>query len=191
MMFLFIAVALFCALHLVPALPSVKASLQDRFGPLYGPLFGLGATLSLVLIVFAWSQTEFEPVYEPSVWGRHINMAVSLIAFLFLGIFFFRGKLRLFFRFPFAIALIFWATGHLIANGDMASIILFGTLLAYAVIYIALALKNNVHPTLIMRDGHDVLALVSGVAAYIAMVQLHEPLIGMPVISISQIFSGS
>jgi len=190
MIFLAVAVALFAFVHLIPALPGIKTRLQERFGAAYGPLFGVAATLTLVLIVVAWSMTSFEPVYEPVKFGRHINMALSLIAFMFLGIFFFRGKLRQFFRFPFAIAVVFWATGHLIANGDQASIILFGGLLAYAVVFIILGLKNKLYPTLVVRDGHDVLSLVMGVAAYIAMVSLHEVIIGVPVIRIDQIFGG-
>lgn len=190
MVFLFISVVLFSAVHLIPALPKVKSALRERFGAAYGPLFGAAATVTLAAIVLAWSLAPFEPVYEPGKFSRHINMGFSFVAFLFVGIFFFRGKLRLFFRFPLAIAVIFWATGHLIANGDLASIILFGGLLAYAVIFILLGLINKVFPSLVVRDGHDVLSLVGGVSAYIAMVQLHEILIGVPVIRIDQVFGG-
>ena len=139
-------------------------------------------------IIIAWSFSDFEPVYEPVKFSRHINVGLTLIAFLFLGIFFFRGKLRLFFRFPFAIAVIFWASGHLVANGDQASIIMFGGLLVYAVVFIVLGLINSVQPTLIVRDGHDVLSLIIGFSAYIVMVQLHEIIIGMPVMRIDQVF---
>ncbi len=190
MILLFIAVAMFTAVHLVPALPSIKSRLKERFGAAYGPGFGLVATITLIGIVVAWSFTSFEPVYEPVKFFRYINMAFSLLAFMFLGIFFFRGKLRQFFRFPFAIAVVFWSTGHLIANGDQASIILFGGLLIFAIVFIILSLINKVFPTLVVRDGHDVLSLVIGVSVYIAMVQLHEIIIGVPVIRIDQIFGG-
>ena len=190
MVLLFIAVLLFDIVHLVPALPAVKARLQQRFGAAYGALFGVAATLTLLAIIAAWSYAGVEPVYEPIKFSRHINMGFSLIAFMFLGIFFFRGKLRQFFRFPFAIAVVFWATGHLIANGDQASLILFGGLLIYALVFIVLGLINKVFPSLVVRDGHDTLSLVVGVSAYIAMVQLHEMIIGMPVLRIDQVFGG-
>lgn len=188
--FLGVSVALFSAIHLIPALPELKKKLQARFGKAYGPGFGIAATATLLLIVLAWSQLPFEAVYEPYPWGRHANLLASLIAFCFVGIFFFRGKLRQFFRFPFAIAILFWATGHLLANGDRASIVLFGGLLVYALVYIMLALANKVFPSLEVRDGHDVLSLVFGVAAYIGMVQLHPVLIGVPVITIKNVFGG-
>ncbi len=190
MVFLSIAVAVFCIIHLIPAVPSIKQRLQDKLGPAYGPSFGIVATLSLILIFVAWSFGQTEVIYEPMKAGKHINLAMSFIAFMFLGMFFFRGKARQFVRYPFAIAILFWAIGHLIANGDLASIIVFGGLLTYAILFIILSLANKVFPSLDVRDGHDVLAIIFGLAAYIAMVQMHEMLIGVPVLTIEQFFPG-
>jgi len=190
MIFLFIAVVLFSLVHLIPVLPAVKVKLQEKLGSGYGPVFGLAATLTLIGIIVAWSFVDFVPVYEPVKYFRYINMAFSLVAFGFVGIFFFRGKLRQFFRFPFAIAAVLWAIGHLFANGDQASLILFGGLLIYAIAFIFFGLLNKIYPSLVVRDGHDTLSLVIGVSAYIAMVQLHEIIIGVPVIRIDQIFGG-
>lgn len=190
MIYLIIAVVLFSLVHFIPALPGVKSRLKDQFGIAYGPLFGAAATLTLAAIVVAWAYTSFEPVYEPTKYSRYINMAFSFVAFLFLGIFAFRGKLRQFFRFPFAIAVMFWASGHLIANGDQSSLILFGGLLGYAIIFITLSLANKIFPSLIVRDGHDTLSLVVGASIFIAMVQMHEIIIGVPVIRIEQFFGG-
>ena len=133
MILLAAAVLLFSAVHLIPALPRVKSRLKDRFGQAYGPLFGVIATITLIGVIAAWSFTGFEPVFEPIKYGRYINLVLSFVAFGFLGIFAFRGRLRQFFRFPFAIAVMFWAIGHLFANGDLASIIGFGGLLIFAV----------------------------------------------------------
>lgn len=188
--FLALAVALFSLIHLVPALPGLKAKLKDRYGTAYGPGFGIASSVSLGFIILAWSQTDFVPVYEPAKWGRHANLLASFIAFCFLGIFFFRGRLRLLFRYPFAIAVVFWASGHLLANGDQTSLVLFGGLLVYAVLFIVLALAGKMRPDRQVRDGHDVLSLVFGVAAYIAMVQLHSIIIGVPVITIDKVFGG-
>ena len=190
MIFLVVAVLSFSLVHFIPALPGVKSRLKIRFGGAYGPLFGLAATITLIGVIWAWSMTEFVPVYEPVKYSRYINMGFTFIAFGFLGIFAFRGKLRQFFRFPFAIAVVFWAVGHLIANGDQASIILFGGLLIYALVFIVLSIANKIFPALLVRDGHDTLSLVVGASVYIGMVQLHEILIGVPVIRIEQFFGG-
>ena len=188
MVFLSIAVAIFCIIHLIPALPSVKEKLRDRLGAAYGPVFGIAATISLILIFVAWSYGQTEAVYEPIKGGKHINLLLSFIGFQFLAMFFFRGKARQVVRYPFAIAIVFWATGHLIANGDLASIIVFGGLLTYAILFIILSLANHIFPSLDVRDGHDVLAIIFGLAAYITMVQMHEIIIGVPVLTIQQFF---
>ncbi len=188
MILLALAVLLFSLIHLVPALPEIKSRLKDRFGAAYGPLFGVAATLTLVGIVLAWSVVDSEPVYQPLSSGRYINMAFTFVAFLLLGVFFFRGTLRQTIRYPFALAVVFWAVGHLIANGDQASIILFGGLLVFAVAFIILGLRNQVFPSLVVREGHDVVSLLAGASTYGAMVQLHEPFIGVPIISIEQLF---
>ena len=190
MIFLAIAVVLFSLVHLVPAMPGIKANLKDRFGSAYGGLFAVAATVTLLGIIAAWSMAQFVPVFEPSANGRYINMALSFVAFLLLGVFAFRGKLRQVVRYPFALAVVFWAIGHLSANGDLASLVLFGGLLIFAIVFIILSLANKVFPPLIVRDGHDILSLVMGGSVFIVMVQLHEVVIGVPVIRIEQFFGG-
>jgi NnrU protein len=110
---------------------------------------------------------------------------LTLVAFAGFGIFLFRGLLRQRLRFPMGIAVIFWATGHLLANGDLASVILFGGLLAYAVAHIAIGTVNGVRPSPDVRSGHDLLSIVMGVALYAVMAQLHGVLIGVPVFSLT------
>ena len=88
-------------------------------------------------------------------------------------------------RFPMALAAIFWATGHLLANGDLASVILFGGFLAYAVAHIAIGVANGVRPSREVRAGHDLLSIVMGVALYGVMAQLHGALIGVQLVQLS------
>ena len=106
---------------------------------------------------------------------------LTLIAFIFLGIFLFRGSWRQTVRFPMAFAAIFWASGHLLANGDLASIILFGGFLAYAVLHMVIGTLNGVRPSPVVRDGHNLLSVLGGIALYGVMTQLHMALIGVPV----------
>ncbi len=119
MILLALGVALFSALHLIPALPELKATVIARVGQrAYGPVFGVASIVALALIVMGWRVSDFVPVYEPAAWGRHANFGLTLVGFICLGIFLFRGALRQRLRFPMGIAVLFWATGHLLANGD-------------------------------------------------------------------------
>jgi uncharacterized membrane protein len=184
MALLAIAVLSFSLIHLIPAMPPAKARLKQALGPAYGPAFGIAATLSLVLIVIAWRAAPYVAVYEPPMRARQATVGLLLLAFLCLGVFLFRGRLRQHLRFPLAIAAMLWASGHLFANGDLASLILFGGLFAYAAAHLALGLAHGIRPSPEVRSGHDILSLIAGVALYVAMVQLHPLLIGVPVLSL-------
>ena len=178
------AVVAFALIHLVPAVPPVKARLQQALGPAYGPAFGIAVTAALVLIVVGWRAAGYEPVYEPPMLARQATVGLVLLAFLCLGVFLFRGRLRQHLRFPLAIAVMLWAVGHLFANGDLASLILFGGLFAYAAAHLGFGLAYGIRPSPEVRSGHDILSLIAGVALYVAMVQLHPVLIGVPVLSL-------
>ena len=183
MALLAVAVLAFALIHLVPAVPPLKARLQDALGAAYGAVFGIAATAALVLIIVGWNVSDYVAVYEPPMGLRQATVGLVLLAFLCLGVFLFRGRLRQHLRFPLAIAVMLWGAGHLLANGDLASLILFGGLFAYAAAHLALGLAFGVRPSPEVRSGHDILSLVAGVALYIAMVQLHPVLIGVPVLA--------
>jgi uncharacterized membrane protein len=167
---------------MVAAVPSLKARLKRRVGEkAYGPVFGLASLVGIAIIVAGWRMSDFVPVYDPPSWGRQANYGLTLLAFICLGIFLFRGSLRQRLRFPMAFAVILWATGHLLANGDLRSIILFGGLLAYALAHLAIGLANGVRPSPEVRGGHDLVSILAGAALYGVMTQLHVFLIGVPV----------
>jgi len=178
-----LGVVLFAATHLLPLIPGVKAAAVTRWGrPLYGALGGVGALLALVLIVAGWRTAGFLPVYDPPAWGRYANFGLTLLGFLGLGIFLFRGSLRQALRFPLGIGVLCWATGHLLANGDLAGLILFGGFFLYAAAHIAIGNTFGIRPSPEVRGGHDLLSLLAGLALYGVMTQLHPMLIGVSIL---------
>ena len=191
MIILVIGVLLVALTHLAAAFPAVKQRLKERIGPrAFGPVFGFVSLIGIVIIVIGWRLSDVVTVYDPPVWGRHANFAFTLLAFLCLGIFLFRGSLRQRLRFPMAIAAMLWATGHLLANGDQRSLILFGGFLVYGAAHLAIGIANGVRPSPEVRAGHDLMSILAGVALYGVMTQLHTALIGVPVFDISAFRSG-
>lgn len=187
MMLLAFGVAVMAALHLIAALPAWKLRVKAKTGArLYGPLFGLASLAVLALIVAGWRASAFVPVYDPPAWGWLANFLLTFAGFLLFGVFLFRGSLRQRLRFPMGLAVIFWATGHLLANGDRRSLILFGGLAAYAIAHIAVGLLNGVRPSPDVRQGHDPLSLLAGAALYGVMTQLHPVLIGVPILTLTR-----
>lgn len=181
---LFFAVALFAVIHLIPAFPSLKDWLKNRLGKMYGMLFAVGSTLTLALIVLGWQMADRGVVYDPPDWGFRANLALSFLAFLLLGVFLFRGKARQILRLPLAMGVVLWATGHLLANGDQASIILFGGMLVYATVHLVAGFVLGFRPSPEVRQGHDIIALFVSVALYAVMIQMHQHVIGVPLFSI-------
>ncbi|MDO8354465.1 MAG: NnrU family protein [Aestuariivirga sp.] len=187
MIILAIGVLLFVLLHGVAAFPRCKSYVKLRTGERwYGPVFGLASLFAIAVIVLGWRSSGFIAVYGPPAWGWYVNYVLTLIGFLCVGIFLFRGSYRQRLRFPMGIATVFWAVGHLFANGDLASLILFGGLLAGNVAHMAVAISNGIRPTPEVRIGHNGLSLIFGAALYGIMTQLHPAVIGVPIFAISK-----
>ncbi|MGE0212229.1 MAG: NnrU family protein [Parvibaculaceae bacterium] len=176
----------FSAVHLVPAVPAVKARFAERIGPAYGPLFGAASVVTLLLVIVGWRMSSFVPVYDPPAGGRYVTFGLVLLGFLGLGIFLFRGRLRQWLRFPLALGTIAWAAGHLMANGDLASLVLFGGLFVYAAAHLLLGLAAGIRPTPDVRPGHDLLSILAGLALFGVFVQLHGTIIGVPIVTLSK-----
>lgn len=187
MIILAAGVLLFALLHGVAAIPQYKTYIKSRTGETwYGPVFGLASLFAIAVIVVGWRSSIVAIVYEPVPWGWYVNYVLTFIGFLCLGIFLFRGRLRQRLRFPMGIATVFWAVGHLFANGDLASLILFGGFLWISVAYMAVAMSNGIRPSPEVRIGHDGLSLIFGAALYGIMTQVHPALIGVPIFAISK-----
>ena len=117
MILLVLGVSLLAALHL----PQVKPAIVARAGQGgLAPALGAISIVALLLIVTGWRLSDFVPVYKPPVWGRHANFGLSFLAFLCLGIFLFRGRLRQILQFPMGIAVGLWSVGHLLAMATFA-----------------------------------------------------------------------
>lgn len=89
--------------------------------------------VSLLMMIFGYRWAEFISVWSPPSFFTHINNLLMLIAFFVFGMSATTGRLRGKMRHPMLLAVKIWAVAHLLVNGDLASIILFGGMLAWAV----------------------------------------------------------
>jgi uncharacterized membrane protein len=170
--------------YIFPAVPSWKTAVGSNLGKAYGPAYGI---VSLVLfLAVLWSFRQIEPValYDPPDWGLHANFALSLLGFLCLGIFAFRGSWRNALKFPMAIGVSFWALGHLLANGDQRTTLLFAGLAAMSLLHAFLKSMNVAFAPSVERQGHNGLSLLAGLVLYGLATQLHAVLSGVPVITL-------
>ena len=114
--------------------PEQRAAMGDK---------GKGAVavlllVSLGLIIWGYRGAEFINVWYPPSFMVHINNLLMLIAVFVFGMSATTGRLRGKMRHPQLTAVKIWAVAHLLVNGDLASIILFGGMLAWAVLEVIL-----------------------------------------------------
>jgi uncharacterized membrane protein len=184
MTLLFLALLGFGIVHIIPAVPRFKAAVQAVFGRAYGAVYGMASLLLLVACVAALRLADVTPLYDVPAWGRHANYLLTFLAFIFVGIFLFRGSWRNRLRYPMAIAATLWAMGHLLANGDTRTTLFFVGLLLAGLLHAFLKSRLVPRQPAEERDGHNLMSVVAGLALYGIMTQLHQVLIGVPIFDI-------
>ncbi len=125
MIYLLIGLAIWILAHgFKRAMPGLRAELGDRGRGLVAVLL-LG---SVALMVLGYRLWDADQAYDPPSWGRHANNLLMLIAVFLFGAGSSKGRARALMRHPMLTGLATWAVAHLLANGDWASVVLFGVL---------------------------------------------------------------
>src|SRR5690606_1385968 len=99
-------------------------------------LYSLVSLAGLVLLVwgYALARPEAAILYEPATWLRHVAALLMVLALIsFTAYLLPAGRLKPVLKHPMLVSVKAWALAHLLANGDLASILLFGAFLAWAV----------------------------------------------------------
>lgn len=138
MTYLILGLILYAWSHLFKRLvPDRRAAMGDT-GKVVVALISLAG---IVLMVIGYRAAPYTELWTPPTFLRHLNNLLMLIAVYLLGIGNVRGVVRTKLRHPMLGAVKVWALAHLLVNGDLASIVLFGGLLAWAVISLILINK--------------------------------------------------
>ena len=178
-----LSIVLFGFTHLLPSLPRLKTRVKAALGRAYLPLFILTSVLSVGMIGFFWAKSPFIALYDPPTWGPHATFLLMFFAFLLFGVFLYPCRLKQKLRTPFALVVLLWGAGHLLANGDVATVVMAGGLMVVAIIMLVLAWRNDATPQERGDPMLDYAALLTGAILYLAMVTFHEALIGVPVLT--------
>ena len=180
---------------------TAREGLVSRLGPLaFKGLISLVSLVGLVLMIKGYGIARADPVVLWSPWsgGRHIAALLSLIAFvLVVAAYVPRNTLRSRVGHPMVLGVKLWALGHLIANHTLADLVLFGSLLIWAVLSFraarrrdarlrarpaeATAQSGTMGPTMTAPSRWaDLAVIVIGIALYGAFAfHLHASLIGV------------
>ncbi len=192
MSYLILGLVLFLGTHAFTMLRGPRAGLRARLGEGgYKGLYTALSLLGLLLIIYGFGHYRaggMDNVWFPPTWTKHLALLLNLPVFILLAIGRQGGWILAKAKHPMLLAVKIWATAHLLANGDLGGMLLFGGFLVWAILArISCKRRPEEGHAAILRGSmtfgrSDIIAIVAGLALYVAMVfWLHPLLIGVAV----------
>ncbi|MCA9572667.1 MAG: NnrU family protein, partial [Myxococcales bacterium] len=184
-----LGLVIFFAVHSVSI---VNAPWRDRQAAKLGEgpwqaAYSLVALIGFGLIVWGYGLARHDPVvlYWPPTWLRHLALLLLVPVFPLLLAAYLPGRIQTAVKHPMLAAIKLWAVAHLLANGMLADVLLFGTTLAWAVMVRISLGRRPPRPIAMAPAGamNDAIAVVGGLMLYALFVSfLHRLLIGIPIV---------
>ncbi|HEY5756012.1 MAG TPA: NnrU family protein [Steroidobacter sp.] len=190
MLYLILGLVIFLGVHSVEIVsPTFRSRAVAQLGE--GPYKGIYSLLSIigfVLLIWGYGVARQNPilVYAPPIWMRHLTLLLMLPVFPLLLAAYLPGRIKAAVKHPMLAAVKMWAFAHLLANGMLADLLLFGGFLLWAV-----ADRISVKRRAVVRPVpgpppskyNDLIAVVVGLALYVVFVfWLHAKWIGVPIL---------
>lgn len=188
---LILGLLIFIGVHLVPTSAPARAGLVAKLGEnQYKIAFSVASFVGFALIVWGFGLARHAganvQLWTPPTWTKHIAFALMWPAFVLLVAAYVPSHIRDKAKHPMLAAIKIWALAHLLANGDLAGVLLFAGFLAWAVYDRISVKKRAALGPLGTRHGgvaQDVIVVVVGTVAYFAMLLWGHPvLIGVRLI---------
>jgi uncharacterized membrane protein len=193
-----LGLVLFLGIHTLPAQRELRARAIAEMGEGgYKLVYALISVLGIALIV--WGFAHYRAAGMIDVWEglvpskalvilKHITLALMLPAVILVVAAFMRGHIYTSLKHPMLAGVKLWAAAHLLANGDLGSIILFGSFLGWAV-FDRISLKRRADaggpPIPVGGWGNDLIAVAVGIVVYLALAfAFHPVVIGVPVVGV-------
>jgi uncharacterized membrane protein len=178
----------FLATHVFVTFRPARAAAIERLGlNSYRVLFSLVSLAGLALI--AWGYGDYRAhqwiqVWSPPGFMRHITVGLMLPAVILIVAYFIPSHIKAKAKHPLLAGIKTWALAHLLSNGDLGSILMFGVFLAWGVYARVAAKKRGDQGTTTAPAGwtNDIIVLVIGIVIYLALGHAFHPIvIGVPV----------
>jgi uncharacterized membrane protein len=189
MLIFIVGLVLFLGIHSVSIVaPRWRAATVARLGERsWKGLYSLAAGVGLAVLIVGYGIARREPLvlYTPPAGLRHFALLVMLPVFPLLFAAYFPGRIRRAVRHPMLLSVKLWATAHLLANGTLADVLLFGAFLAWAVADRISVKRRSVEeahdvPAVPSAPYNDAIAIVAGLAVYLGLLLwAHRWLIGV------------
>lgn len=191
LLILILGLAVFLGAHSFVTFRAPRAVAIERLGKAYWPLFALASAAGIVLIAWGFAQyrqSGWIDLWSPPAFMRHVTIGLMLPSIILVTAAYLPGYIKHAAKHPMLAGVKLWAFAHLLSNGDLGSILLFGSFLAWGV-YARIAVKRREglgEITNIQQAGpgwsNDAIAVVVGTFVYFALgYSFHPVIIGVPV----------
>ncbi len=183
MTLLIVGVVAFVGLHLIPYFATgFRTGLVTKIGiGGYRGFFAVAVLVSMATIIFGWRSTPPEMTFNPPAWGFHVTPLFVLFGFILFFASQAPTNIKRMIRHPQMTGILLWSVGHLAANGEDRSVVLFGGFALWSALAIFGAnrrdkiwQKPEKQPIL-----KDVVTVAIGLAVYALAVYFHEAVIGV------------
>ncbi len=188
MTLLILGLVIFLGMHAFSMNRSGRAALIGTLGDnLFKVGYSLVSLLGLILMIWGFADyraSGYISLWNPPVWTRHLVVLLMLPVLPLLFLAYTKGFVKARLKHPMILAVKLWALGHLIANGDLGSVLLFGGFLIWAIIGFINMRRRPVPESanFVPNPGQDAAAIIGGLIAYGLMIGgMHRYLIGVGV----------
>jgi uncharacterized membrane protein len=186
MLSLIAGLVIFLGVHSVTVFaPDWRERVAAQFGiNSWRIVYSLLSLLGFYLIVRGFASTRLHPLvlYVPAPWMRTLGQVLMLLVFPLLVATYLPGRIRSTLKHPMLVATKTWAVAHLLANGTLADVLLFGGFLTWAVL-LRISLKHRVPravPSLPATPVNDFFAVAIGFGLFaVTVLWAHQKLFGV------------
>jgi uncharacterized membrane protein len=181
---LVVGLVVFIGAHLFVTLRAPRAAVIARIGEWpYKGIMGLVSLVGLIIIGYGFGQyraTGWIDVWSPPRWTFYITQILMWPASICVVAAYSRGDIWRTLKHPMLVGVKTWAVAHLISNGDLGSIVLFGSVLAWAVVdRITLKHRSDRGAPSFAVGGkrNDWIAIGLGTVLYLVLGLIFHPLV--------------
>lgn len=181
MFWLIVGLVIFMGVHVLTSMRSSRARVVSILGE--GPYKGLYSLLSFIgfgLIIFGMSRAPAIRLWDAPNWGRYAAIWFMPVALILVFAAYIPGNIKRVTAHPMLWGVALWALLHLLTNGDIAGLLLFGSFGLYAVYAMRSQTLRGTRPAHTRRSiGGDIAAIAIGLIVYALLLKFHGNLFGV------------
>lgn len=184
MYWLIAGLVIFFGVHIFSTFRTARENLIRRLGEKrYKAAYSLLAVAGFILVVIGAGKAEAMTLWQPAEWGRYAAIWFMPFAFISLAAAFIPSNFQRFTAHPFLWSVTLWALLHLLANGDLTGLVLFGSFGLYAVHAMSSQNARGARASQTKRPLYNDAAVVAaGLLLYWLFLLFHANLFGVPVV---------